>query len=238
MSIGEDAREFGRHFKQGGWRLGLLVARNCEPGKPGRPKADAENPSREMDSGKVSFTDFAGEAGVSQSHVSYYYKAWKLAADDGKCQHAQSLSPEDEDLDDLEEDDEHTRELWSKYLEKAKVPEKPRRSGNPKGANASQSRDGASSVKATQAVESLVKTSEQLSKRLVQVISATPLSGEDEELAQFAADLRQTRFVLDGYCREIDLLLARIGFGDAEPAANTDPDIRNPKLVPADDPSN
>ena len=28
MSIDNDAREFGQHLKQGGWRLGLLVARN------------------------------------------------------------------------------------------------------------------------------------------------------------------------------------------------------------------
>jgi hypothetical protein len=28
-----DAREFGIHVRQGGWRLGLLVARNVEPRK-------------------------------------------------------------------------------------------------------------------------------------------------------------------------------------------------------------
>jgi hypothetical protein len=30
MSLDNDAREFGQHFKQGGWRLGLLVARNVK----------------------------------------------------------------------------------------------------------------------------------------------------------------------------------------------------------------
>jgi hypothetical protein len=30
MSVDDDARVFGQHFKQGGWRLGLLVARNVE----------------------------------------------------------------------------------------------------------------------------------------------------------------------------------------------------------------
>ncbi|MCX5045500.1 hypothetical protein OG921_20240 [Aldersonia sp. NBC_00410] len=53
----DDAREFGQHFKQGGWRLGLLVARNVEHGGAGgRP---AENRSLENGSGKVSMSQFA-----------------------------------------------------------------------------------------------------------------------------------------------------------------------------------
>ena len=147
MSLDNDAREFGQYIKQGSWGLGLLVARNCEPGKPGRPAAaDAENQTHELVSGpdelspdsdtpsKVSQTAFAGKAGVSQSYVSTYYRAWQLAADDGYCQRAEDLSPGEEDLEDFEEEDvEHTRELWSKYLEKARKPKKSRTTGNAQG---------------------------------------------------------------------------------------------------------
>jgi hypothetical protein len=42
------------------------------------------------------------------------------------------------------------------------------------------------------------------------------LVGDPADLARLAEDLRQTRFVLDQYCREIDQLLERIGFGDRD----------------------
>lgn len=55
-TVDSDAREFGQHFRQGGWRLGLLVARNVKPGKAGRPRnrprvdnfEPQEEPSDEM----------------------------------------------------------------------------------------------------------------------------------------------------------------------------------------------
>jgi hypothetical protein len=128
-TIDNDAREFGQHIKQGGRRLGLLVARNVRPSKGGRRPGDAGNPTHELGfAGKVSATQFASKAGVSQSHVSTYYRAWELAAVDGLCLHAKDLSPGDEDLEDRTEDDEHTRQLWSNYLEKARKPKKPRAS--------------------------------------------------------------------------------------------------------------
>jgi hypothetical protein len=95
MSIKNDACEFGRHFKQGGWRLGLLVARNVAPRKPGQPKADGGENSPE--NGKVSISEFARLAGVSKSHVLYYYRAWQLAAKADECQLAEQLLPGDED---------------------------------------------------------------------------------------------------------------------------------------------
>lgn len=112
MSIDTDATEFGRHFKQGGWRLGLLVARNVDlgrgQGKPRPPVDEVEDASGvigEKSQGieKVSCSQFATTAGVSKQTVAHYYKAWQLAADDGKCTHAENLSPGDEDLDQIEE---------------------------------------------------------------------------------------------------------------------------------------
>jgi hypothetical protein len=88
MPVDDDAREFGQHFKQGGWRLGLLVARNVEPhkgqGKPRPPVDEAASPVADEKPSKVSGTEFAAKAGVSKQCVAYYYKAWQLAADEGK----------------------------------------------------------------------------------------------------------------------------------------------------------
>lgn len=231
MSLDNDAREFGQHFKQGGWRLGLLVARNVEPhkgqGKP-RPQVDeaagatvTEKPT------KVSGTEFAIKSGVSKQCVAYYYKAWQLAADDGKCPHAETLSPDDEVLDGIEEDDEHTRELWSKYLEKARTPAKPRGSGGGTAdTKTSDSGGSTSGDKVSQAVDALNKASEQLSRNVVKVINGVgpKLMGDKSDLAAFVEELRQTRFELDKHCREIDQLLERIGFGDVEPADTTESD--------------
>ena len=242
MSLDNDAREFGQHFKQGGWRLGLLVARNVEPhkgqGKPRPPVDEAASPLSTPDGvldekpSKVSGTEFATKAGVSKQHVANYYKAWELAADDHKCLHAKDLSPGDEDLEDLEEEDvEHTRELWSKYLQMAKEPKEPKEPKATGNTHASGANNGTPDTKVGQAVEALTKTSEQLSKNLVKVIDGVgpKLMSEDAELAQFAEELRRTRSVLDKYCQEIDRVLARIGFGDAEdqpvsikPAAGTE----------------
>jgi len=98
MSLDTDAREFGQHFKQGGWRLGLLVARNVQPhkgqGKP-RPQVDEGVIATADDKPtKVSGTEFATQSGVSKQCIAYYYKAWQLAADDGKCPHAETWTPE------------------------------------------------------------------------------------------------------------------------------------------------
>ena len=111
-----DAIEFGTHFKQGGWRLGLLVARNCEP-KQGK-RTDLAT-SGEV---KVSCDEFASKSGVSATTVKYYYAAWELAAEAGYCLSAKQLSPGQDDLDDFDEDDHERREIWSKFYQKAREP--------------------------------------------------------------------------------------------------------------------
>jgi len=72
----DDAREFGRYVRQGGWRLGLLVARNCGAGQ-----------------GKVPVAQFAIEARIGTSTVSLYLRAWELAANENLVPHAVTLSP-------------------------------------------------------------------------------------------------------------------------------------------------
>jgi hypothetical protein len=222
--IRRNAREFGAHFKQGGWRLGFLVARSTKSGKPGRPSKASENPSPEMDSdGKVSFTEFAKLAGVAQSHVSYHYMAWNLAAGDGLYPPAEQLSPGSSDglRDDIEDDDDDARDKWLVYYRKARgtdsegelSPSQPR---NKASGSQSGDSDSAAGSKVGQAVEALADTSIKLSKRLNQVVEriGPTLMGDSAELDQFAEKLRRTRFALDKYCQEIDLLLERIGYGD------------------------
>jgi hypothetical protein len=227
MPVDDDAREFGQHVKQGGWRLGFLVARCCDPSsKGGRPPKE-ENRPQVNSSGKVSLREFAAKAGVSPAQISYCYKAWQLAAEDGHCAPAEQLSPEDEDgsREDLEEDDEHTRESWLTYYRKARdgdqggdiggePAEEQNRSSSRRGSGGR--KQSTPETKVSQAVEALAKTSEQLSRKLIQVVNATPLRVEDAELAQFAEELRRTRSALDKYCQEIDRVLERIGFGDGE----------------------
>ena len=95
--VQRDAEEFGVHVKAGGWRLGLLVARNVEKGT-----GEGGNPSvtRVTDEGKVSAREFGSAAGCSRNKVLRYLSAWEHAAADGIVPPAASLSPgQDIDLD-------------------------------------------------------------------------------------------------------------------------------------------
>jgi hypothetical protein len=71
-AIEKDAREFGLHDKQGGWRLGLLVARNVER------EGGASNPRSENH--KVSARQFAADSSTTHSRVLRYLDAWNRAA--------------------------------------------------------------------------------------------------------------------------------------------------------------
>jgi hypothetical protein len=74
-----DAREFGAHLRQGGWRLGLLVARNVVRAKA----AD----------GKVPAAEFAREAGTTGGRVTRFLDAWDKAAEAGLVPAAATLKP-------------------------------------------------------------------------------------------------------------------------------------------------
>jgi AcrR family transcriptional regulator len=117
--LDKDATEFGSHVKAGGWRLGLLVARNVFIGTHGGDRS-----STTLDLGnRVTAAEFAEKAGVSKQTVHNYYRAWELAADAGKVTHAELLSPDSiEDLDQMEDDDEtdeNRRQIWKDYLRQA-----------------------------------------------------------------------------------------------------------------------
>lgn len=102
-----DAHEFGQHVRQGGWRLGLLVARNVE-------KKDTTNRKHVPigTSSKVSAREFAELSGVGKNRVLRYLEAWGRASADGIVPDAATLDPGTEltlDVDDLP--------LWSTYYE-------------------------------------------------------------------------------------------------------------------------
>lgn len=116
MSLDDDARAFGQHF-QGGWQLGLLVARNVyKQAGVGRP------PKSEPVRNKVSCAEFAKMAGVSERTVQWYCNTWKLAAEAGYCTPADELAPgvEDPKLTGIDLDSHEFRELWRKCYREAR----------------------------------------------------------------------------------------------------------------------
>lgn len=84
-AITDDATEFGLHMRQGGWRLGLLVARNVKIA-PGRVAPETLLP-------KINATEFARRAGTSNDRVIRHYAAWQRAANAGLVPDADTLNP-------------------------------------------------------------------------------------------------------------------------------------------------
>ena len=96
----KDAHEFGLHVKQGGWRLGLLVARNVEKDNGHGARTDLRLRNDRYEVKKVSATRFAEESSTSTPRVLRYWEAWERAADAGYVPHAADLTPNAEpDLD-------------------------------------------------------------------------------------------------------------------------------------------
>jgi hypothetical protein len=105
MSLEDDAAVFGGNF-EGGWQLGLLVARNVHK------RTQAGRPSKsEQVRNKVSCAKFAEKAEVSERTVQLFYDAWQLAAEAGHCTSADELLPGEEDPKLAGIDP----ELWRKY---------------------------------------------------------------------------------------------------------------------------
>lgn len=85
IAITVDAREFGLHSKQGGWRLGLLVARNVALA-PGRVSVETLAP-------KTNATVFARKSNTSNDRIIRHLAAWERAAERGFVPHAADLRP-------------------------------------------------------------------------------------------------------------------------------------------------
>lgn len=90
MTTKTDAAEFGVHVRQGGWRLGLLVARNVAHVSRG---GDRRSKRRHALNGKISATEFAALSDTTHDRVLRYLRAWDAAADDGHVPHSRNLAP-------------------------------------------------------------------------------------------------------------------------------------------------
>lgn len=88
-TINQDAVEFGLHVKQGGWRLGLLVARSVEKKIGGRPLKTSST----EEVFKISAEAFAKEAGTTGDRVLRHLDAWSRAANAGFVPAATDLNP-------------------------------------------------------------------------------------------------------------------------------------------------
>jgi hypothetical protein len=98
LAVDRDAKEFGLHVRQGGWRLGLLVARNVKKGQGhgGDRKSDQDR-AHDLDrTGKVSATEFARRSDTSADRILRHLTAWDKAAEAGHVPPASGLSPGDE----------------------------------------------------------------------------------------------------------------------------------------------
>lgn len=105
-----DADEYGAHVKAGGWRLGLLVARNVEKGQgqtSGLKQGGSPRKAADSHTEKVSLADFATQSGVHRKRVATHYDAWEKAAAAGIVPPGGTLSPgQDVKLPDAEKWDE------------------------------------------------------------------------------------------------------------------------------------
>jgi hypothetical protein len=131
-NIEMDAKEFGEHVKNGGWRLGLLVARNVsEDYGTGEAPWEVEGISkatyyrRQAETSvhsvnKVSARAFAKQAGnIGHVNVSKYLKAWNMAAADGLTPLSSELTPgQVVSFNELDEDGKpiFTQKSWDTYF--------------------------------------------------------------------------------------------------------------------------
>lgn len=95
-----DALEFGTHVKQGGYRLGLLVARNVKS-------------SEDSSSNKVTPTEWSRLSKTRRETVIQHLKGWNRAAEDGVVPPSWELVP-GEELDGLDID---KLPPWSTYYD-------------------------------------------------------------------------------------------------------------------------
>jgi hypothetical protein len=121
MSVSQDAREFGLHLKQGGWRLGLLVARNVEKGK-GTGGDSKRHRNDRYGGGKVSAQEFARESVYGTApRVLRHLAAWERAADEGLVPHAADLMPDTDAAIDVE-----ALPPWTDYYDASDAGGRPR----------------------------------------------------------------------------------------------------------------
>jgi hypothetical protein len=114
-NIEMDAKEFGEHVRNGGWRLGLLAARSAEVATAGRPRIGENTPINK----KISLTAFGKSAGIDKNTVKKYLDSWNMAAADGYVPSSSELVPgQGVNFTDVDDDGELilSPKLWDSYF--------------------------------------------------------------------------------------------------------------------------
>ena len=113
---------FKEHVRNGGWKLGFLVASSAYIGERGGNRGNQHTGGMENSfQGKISCRAFAQGTGISHPTVSKYLTAWDLAVADGMpIEISTNLRP-DQELDLSNVTDENgklifTPESWKKYF--------------------------------------------------------------------------------------------------------------------------
>lgn len=112
-NIEMDAKEFGEHVRNGGWKLGLLVARSVAAGAG--QTSGLKNVAENSATSKISSRAFARQAGgtITDKTVGKYLNAWNMAAADGLVPASSDLNP---GQNYSFEDETHTDSEWKKYF--------------------------------------------------------------------------------------------------------------------------
>jgi hypothetical protein len=188
-SVDLDAREYGDHVRYGGWRLGLLVARNVEKGNSnGRPPQEETATVVAVSSGKVSAKEFARRSGTSDMTALRYLDAWERAAEAGYVPRSADMVPGQ----DVQLPKDEDGELWRTFYrsqaglhvteERQKALEKEAKA---QGVGPSKVRDIASNpnaMKAAIAADPKIASAamEALSERHRRAVHAPQVSGDDD----------------------------------------------------------
>lgn len=106
-----DAREFGEHIRNGGWRLGLLVARSVQTGVgQGRPSKTSQESCSKMSARAFSKLAKMSSGGNTAKK---FLDAWNMAAADGHVPPSDDMTPGQEfDFD----SEIHTPISWDLYF--------------------------------------------------------------------------------------------------------------------------
>lgn len=109
-----DLKELSEHVRNGGWRLGLLVARSVEIGAGhGGDRRTNQASFLTLDEYKISLGAASSKTGISRNTVKKYLESWDMAATDGIVPPSSELTPGQH----FEFDQElHTPKVWDSYF--------------------------------------------------------------------------------------------------------------------------
>jgi hypothetical protein len=140
-----------------------------------------------------------------------------LAADEGYCQHAEQLSPgeDDESLEDIGEDEEERQQLWVKFYHQARDAGQQKASGAKASSSTSApKKQRTAKDRLNDSLDALATQASKQAETLGKVKRDVEACDSETDFTDFATDLRATRDLLERQCVLIDNILAFVGFAD------------------------